>query len=188
MATIMGIDQSKNGFGWAVRSTDWRSPRWGHARFEKQGNDEAPMFDEAYQLVKNLIRQYGVEQIYIEGFFVPIFKKGGRAPTINIHSEFPKLGIVTCIMLAQIHSGLPAIEAVDIQKWRGWFLPIKRAPAGYDWKEAAIRECRNRGWEVKMHDEAEACGIADYGLSLHSVEHRRQSLPLFNGRPGRVMA
>lgn len=62
-----------------------------------------------------------------------------------------------------------AYTEVSIRDWRQHFMGASRAPAGLSasrrrkfLKDAAIAECKKRGWKVASDDEADALGIGSY--------------------------
>jgi hypothetical protein len=70
--------------------------------------------------------------------------------------------------------------------WRSHFVGFCRAPKHLSpnerrkhLKSAAMDACAARGWPVETDDEAEACGILDYVLSLDNPSYGAQSSPLF---------
>lgn len=75
----------------------------------------------------------------------------------------------------------PWCWSVPIQTWRKHFIgrgagfkkteDKKSYLPGEDPKQLAVEKCESFGWHTEIPDEAEACGILDYGLSLIGDEN-----------------
>lgn len=97
--------------------------------------------------------------------------------------------------------GLPNVveeEVVDMQRtWkrqieckevresyvRTHFLGAGNVPGESKAIKIAMKvRCRDRGWDVDLHDEADALGLLDYTLAMHSDEYLRRTVgPLARG-------
>jgi hypothetical protein len=55
---------------------------------------------------------------------------------------------------------------VGQSSWRRTFVGKGAGEKTKTFKDWSMRRCRELGWNVRSHDEADACGILDYGISL----------------------
>lgn len=65
---------------------------------------------------------------------------------------------------------------IQISEWRKHFIGrgggfkkikgTKKYLPGEDPKELAVRRCAQYGWHTAIHDEADACGVLDYALTM----------------------
>lgn len=168
---VLALDIAKNRSGFAVGGSDWRRPFWGV--FEIGGNwdrNEGKRLHEWRRFLERKIAEHAVTYIAMERPFIDLkaFNYNGTCPILQMH------GIVLELAEAK---GLRA-GVVSIQSWRSHFLGSASAPkhlASTDrtpWlKDAAMKQCAQRGWLPQYHDEAEALGILDFALACLSEDY-----------------
>lgn len=134
-----------------------------------------------------------------EGVFEFIFRQAREGVT-HVISEKPYVGPngsvvekLFTIRAAVAHACLKADlhwRQVPVAKWRLEFIGVGEAPSFIKpdkerraWLKAqAIKTCERREWPVGSEDEAEACGVLNYGLCVDYPEYAQSHLPMFYTR------
>jgi hypothetical protein len=168
---VAGIDQSRNGFGWAVGSDDPAvKPVWGTVSYAAAGRNEGLMFHLVRKTMNEIIDR-GVDKVF--------FEQPLKLPHDRLEGDLITIGIPAIIMLTCYERDIPYAWC-KVDDWRSYFLGTKKAPPGLTngdarrkwFKETAMSECLQRGWLVEDHNAAEALGIMTFGLAALSRRFR----------------
>jgi hypothetical protein len=185
MVKVAGIDQSRDGFGWAIGTDELDDkPKWGVEKLGMSSSNEGMIYATAAKRVRTLI-EWGAEKVFFEE---PI-----HLPTDKLQLLYLTIGVPAIIMLTCQEAGVPC-ACVPIDEWRNRFLGTKRAPPGLNqraartswFKDKAISTCLQRGWLVEDHNAAEALGIMDYGLCCVSRKYLTRTGPIHRRAQGRT--
>lgn len=157
----LALDQAPRLIGWALGDVDMLAPLTGVLSIGKRSVDPADMVITTRDWVKDQIQCYRVSKVIAEQPFY-------AANMASFALACEQLGVIRLVCAKM------QVELVTVppNEWRMRFLGVCRAPAGIDknkrrdWlKGQAIRACYLRKWDVKSHDEADACGILEWALS-----------------------
>ena len=151
-----------------------KAPRTGRLLLPQVGPRHALFLSFAVKWLAEMIEQNGITEVVAE---TPFF---GKNPEVCSRA-YKLLG---AIELACHDRGVRCREAT-MDDWRQHFVGFCRAPKSLSpnerrkhLKNAALDACAARGWNVETDDEAEACGILDYVLSLDNPSYGAHSSPL----------
>lgn len=162
MITALAFDQSPSHTGWAV-ITDDLAARWQFGTIEMSdygGNDVLMMRDFRTELHK-MFAEFKPSMVFYEQV---VSRKGA----LNMPVLERQFDVIACIKYSCMDHDLRAVRVL-IGEWRKWFCGRGNAN-----KDDAIRECLARNIYAENDHEAEAIGIADFGLSTISAEYRRR--------------
>lgn len=133
--------------------------------------------------LRHIISMDEITDVYVEAPFVQ------PDPTkFDIRVVRLAYGYQAAIGMACDKEGIPQdrVTFVEPSVWRTYFLNTTRAPKHIpsdktrDWlKMAAVNKCKDRGWDPKSIDSAEACGIWEYGCATVDPKSVEGTLPLF---------
>jgi hypothetical protein len=120
----------------------------------------------------------------ISHFFFEAQHIAGGGMNINMETVYKLIGLGATVEKFAFQVGGLAYK-VHISEWRKHFIGrgggFKREKIwnekkkknvsgkylpGEDPKELALQRCESYGWHTEVHDEAEACGILDFSLSM----------------------
>ncbi len=184
MIKVGGIDQSKNGFGWAVGTDEIDDvPRWGVVNLSQAGSNEGLMYELAAKQVRAM-HAMGAQKIFFEK---PIKMRTDSLAGDLITVGIPAVILHTCYLL-KIECAWVASDT-----WRERFIGTKRTPPGLTesrarrqwWKDTAISTCLQRNWLVDDDNAAEALGIMDFGLCTMSRKYQSRTDPIFRRQQGK---
>jgi len=146
--------------GWAFGSLG-QKPFHGVIRTQGGIGEKLASFS---NILEELIRSYDPDLIVIEQPLHSIPRAGS--------SKSLRLLLGLCAMAECVgHWHNIPVREVPMATWRKHFIGAGRAPKGEprDWcKRQAMHRCEVLGWGEMSDDEAEACGILDYALSLRN--------------------
>lgn len=183
---VMGIDPSLH-LGWAVHSTNWLKPKFG--LLDLISPDEygfGRSMNDLRERIGAIIEEHGVTHGFIEEPILVIKQEGKHRVDINLSSRLTLFKIEGAIEQEFHARGLPAVEWVPIQTWRARLIGKRKAPPGITrtearrdwWKRQAVAACGKRDWYTRNDNEADALGVADYGLSTVCPTYRNRTDPL----------
>lgn len=175
----LGLDLSTN-TGWATWALGEPRPHLGTLKLARRDPDElAPDFE---RLRVHLSSLHAIDPITHVWYEAPIMMPTDKIGTLRL-----LLGLANMVEWWSYKLGIPCRQAL-MGDWRKHFLGF--STGGRDFlKKKALEECKGRGWPAKTHDEAEAAGVLDYGLSCIRVRPPWRDEHLFNGlkiRTGRL--
>lgn len=143
--------------GWARWREGAADPVWGVAKIAKgaPGQDYARFHDWLNaEVVLQEVTHIAIEAVYVDEKTVTAAKR-----------LLAMFGIAEMIAYRRGVS----IQPVMSMDWRKHFLGQRVAPKSVPakkrrewWKKQAVDECRRRGWNVKVDDEADALGLMTY--------------------------
>jgi Holliday junction resolvasome RuvABC endonuclease subunit len=174
---VLGLDQAPNNTGWAVLSDDGVTPpKFGTIVMSDYGDDiQRTLKDFAFEL-HGLYNEFNPQFVFCEQIVLD-------ERHINLPVLIDQAAIVGAVLMSSAERNIRGYM-VEIAVWRKRFLGKSNAPnwavdrqtkSGRKWlKEAAMNECVRRYFpNVPKNDhEAEAIGIADYGLAFVSHDYR----------------
>jgi hypothetical protein len=95
---------------------------------------------------------------------------------VNSATSERLLGLCACVQMFAFQVKATSCYSIDISEWRKHFIgrgsgfkrtvDKKHYLPGHDPKELAIQRCAEYGWHTDIPDEAEACGILDFSISM----------------------
>lgn len=166
---VCGLDPSMAATGWAIGSLE-APPTSGV--FPPLTGSDRQRFHGLYLEIQRLHQRYGFKYCYFE-FDAAMQGVEGKTDV----SEGYRFACKTVILLAGAMLNF-FTQPVSANAWRPGFIGCTRKPAfiktqsNRAWlKEAAVAECKKRGWVVRGDDEAEARGVLDYGLCQLSAAY-----------------
>jgi hypothetical protein len=186
--TALALDHAPIATGWAVGRPC--EPPLGHGVFRLRtwGLDEPDRVARYRTWLMDLIANHRIGHVFYEQPIESVARHG------NLDTRMKQGAVVGMIWLACHDAGVPC-QPVAVSQWRARFLGTTKATPGLkgvheedDLKAKALRACALRGLIVSDHNEAEALGILDYGLSTLSRRHAAWGDPLMRRAqlPGRV--
>ena len=171
---ILGLDPAIKSIGWA-RGDVGVQPRFGVFELpEIEDGDYYQLIIGARDFITDQIKNHGVIKVRYEAPYI------GKSPLYIRHVTYVDAGIE----YACGEYGITCLE-VSIQTWRSETHGYTRAPKTIikedrtPWLKRRAKEyCRDRGWDVKNADEAEACCILAYQLGKENPGADFSNLPL----------
>jgi hypothetical protein len=169
---VIGLDSAPRNIGFCIGSdADGARPSWGLWQPPDYGESDELLIRDVRKWAMTTIKSSGAEILFFEQIIID-------HRHVNIPVTHKQFAVVAALMCAAADTGIACYE-IEISKWRKRFLGKANAPkhaaSGRDYlKEAAMRECLNRGWLIDDHNIAEAVGIWEYGMAFASPEfHKR---------------
>ena len=167
----LGLDQSPRRIGYALGTPDavpitgvWSLP-------PAKDGELAPFLCAARKQLELLLREKPVELVCFESPLQMIGSETNRK----------KFALAGVIELACYDLKIKCLE-VSVNTWRKPFMGVTTGGTKF-LKDEAMRECVRRGWFVESDDEADACGILSYAMSVAVPGYGIKHLPLLSGRP-----
>lgn len=117
-----------------------------------------------YQLhveLSRLQQVHGFERVYYEAP-IPPSQLGGRSNLATVAKVFCIAAHIESYCYAK---GLRCRQ-VGMGAWRRHFVGKGAGEKSATFKSWARERCRQLDWHVRSHDEADACGVLDYAISL----------------------
>lgn len=127
-------------------------------------SDEADLGRVGYQLHVNLNRLHqvhGFERIFYEAP-IPPSQLMGQIQLKTIAKIFTIAGHIESFAYAKNLR----CRQVGMGAWRRYFVGKGAGEKTATFKSWAKERCAQLGWNVRGHDEADACGVLAYGVSL----------------------
>ena len=177
MPTVLGLDLSQTRTGWAVLDTV-NPPSFGHLEYPTWGNDEPRWLAEFHRWLDEAIKSHKVTHVFYEETFLPmprksVGKRGGVVfkPAESFANRFAQLALVAVTQMTAYENGCE-VAVVRIRDWRDRFIGTHVSPPSYGPGDASRRWFKNEskgaanrlGWFTDDDNEAEALGIAHYGM------------------------
>jgi hypothetical protein len=175
----LGLDQSPAKIGWAIGSPDMSAPQTGVFVPVQYGDHYGRTLAGVSVWLQKLISEHGVTDVCMEATYIgavtnPVIMR--RICALAEHIDY------VCFMFDI------RCREVTTQTWRKRFIGRTTAPKGEHtctaarrrkWlKDQAQRTCAVRRWDVKTDDEADACGILDYVLSVDFPKYAKKWKPV----------
>lgn len=177
MSIVLGLDLSQTSTGWAVLDGA-ASPVFGHLEYPTWGNDEPKWLSEFHGWLRNTIIAHKVSHVFYEETFLPmprqVMGKRGKPifkPAESFDTRFAQMALVAVTQVVAHEEGCE-IRVVRIRDWRERFIGATKAPPSFGagdanrrWlKQQAVTAANLMGWFTADHNEAEALGIAHFGM------------------------
>lgn len=158
--SYVGLDLATK-TGWATWWRGQAKPYSGTLKLNRNNVDEvAPDLEKLRAHLSELHKIEPVELVFYEA---PIMM---RVDTVNKLRLL--LGLANMVEWWCYKLNIPCRQAT-MHDWRKHFIGF--STGGRDvLKQAAVQACRDRGWDPKTDDEAEALGVLDYGLSCWKID------------------
>lgn len=171
---VLALDEAYS-CGWAIGNPDDGITSSGCIAVDRMGGNDGAMLCRFSAWLSDLIRDLGITHVFVEE--LPLAKKASKPATV-----FPRVKMLAAIEMVCADLGIPCAE-VSIWQWRkllfGHTTKPKDNPASSRdyFKGLALKECDRRGWTLTSHgdDEADACGIAHFGLACLDPVYRRNA-------------
>jgi Holliday junction resolvasome RuvABC endonuclease subunit len=178
MRHCLALDQARNRIGWALGSVDMERPLCGVHPLPSVGARHGAMLGHVRDWLDTMIKTYHVHHLIYETPFAGV----------NIENFAVVNKMLGVIELVCDDHEIGCVRAAPVE-WRARFLGCGAAPkaigkglsksaaraARTEWlKQASVAACVARGWPVENHDEADACGLLDFGLACHSAAYRER--------------
>lgn len=169
----IGLDSAPNNTGWCVLSDDERTkPVWGLFEFGGYGHNDQLLMQDVRRAVAGLLQEHKPDAVFFEQIVID-------ARHVDINVLYAQFSVVSAIQFACLDLEINARQVL-IASWRKRLLGRSNMPKhegkrgkGRDWlKEAAMIEAARLGVLAGTDHEAEAFGIADYGLATISTKYR----------------
>ena len=176
MPIVLGLDLSQTRTGWAVLGTD--QPVFGHLEYPAWGDDEPKWLAEFHKWLHFTISDHDVTDVFYEETFIPpprrVMGKRGKLiskPAEKFANRFAQLALVAITQMTAYEEQCE-VRVVKIKDWRERYIGTSRSPpnhapgdASRRWfKSQAITASNLLGWYTADDNEAEALGIAHYGM------------------------
>jgi hypothetical protein len=158
--------------GWALWSRGNERPRFGTLRLSRL--DAELIAPDLEKLRSHLSGLHAMEPIEAVFFEAPIMM---RVDTLR-KLQF-LLGLVNMVEWWAYRLNIPCRQ-VGMDDWRKHFLGFSKG-GREKLKAEAVAECRRRGWQVAGDDEADACGVLDYGLACFGISPPWRDGHMFGG-------
>lgn len=175
MIRVLSVDCAMRRTGWAVMDSEGEvRPVWGlyHTQDWNKENCDRELH-RWRQWLFDMHREHGFTHVAVEEVFVDN-RNGGK----NFNYSGTQFQMMATGILFQwcFEFGIETFNA-NIDRWRARFLGINRLPKDFErdktyWKKLALKVAAQRNWFCTEHDEAEACGIADFTLAALSKPYR----------------
>lgn len=155
---ILGLDLARQ-TGWAC-GEPCALPVYGTLRLDAA--TEPARFLQLGRMVTGLIQQHGVTAVVIEQPHV--------SAKFGFNALMPLFGYRAAALMAAESRGVPVNWAAGASTVRKHFIGaggLKREAA----KAAVVERCRQRGWNPKNDDEADALALLDWRLAVLDPNH-----------------
>lgn len=161
----VALDLSIRSTGWAMWSRGQERPAHGTWELAPHIDYAARAYVRLHRSLMGLHRLEPIETLVFEEAIPPFMLHGQT----NADTVAAAAGLAAHAMSFAEAIGC-RWRPVGIAAWRRhWIGKLPRGTKTPDLKAMAMRRCRDIGWEVLKHDEAEACGLLDYQLSLDGI-------------------
>lgn len=179
MRHCLALDQARNRIGWALGSADMERPLCGVHPLPAVGARHGAMLGHLRDWLDTMIKTYHVRHVIYETPFAGVNPE-------NFAVVNKMLGVIE--LVCDDHE-IGCVRAAPVE-WRKRFLGCGAAPkhitkglskraaqvARRAWLKAeTMKACAARGWPVENDDEADACGLLDFGLACHSQSYRERT-------------
>ena len=180
MNHYLALDQASRRIGWAIGNANMLAPLSGVFELPSAGARHGVMLTAARDWLDATVKCYHVTKVGFESPFC-----GPNPATFALVNKL--IGIIE--LVCHDHN-IHCVETM-IDNWRNRFIEVCRAPKSIippgtsrgkagtirrAWlKEQSMIACAHRRWDVKTHDEAEACGILDYLLAIDDEAYRNRT-------------
>jgi len=175
---VLGLDLSQRSTGWAVIDRTAR-PAFGQLDYPSWGNDEPVWLSEFHQWLALTIQMHNVTHVYYEQTFIPTWKRGTKVEAFA--TRYAQLALVAVTQMTAYESGADVYVA-NISDWRNRFIGTNRSPPSYKgdhstrwFKRRAIMAANLLGWFTSSDNEAEALGVAHYGMCCIDRRYTEQT-------------
>lgn len=179
----LAFDISIRGTGWAFGSTDMKRPLWGDRAIAK--NDWSPKKDihtiAFRDLARSLIEANKPNLIIYEQPFV-------TQETLDFAFTEAQCSMISQLWVLKHDLKVPRLAQVMPNVWQRRVTGRDKAPADLGnnkgarrefWKDQAMKVCRDRDWFVTTQNEADACCIMLYALTMTDKVFASREGPLF---------
>jgi hypothetical protein len=174
---VLGLDQSPSRIGWAMGHPNMDSPTFGVEPLPKCGVEHGIFLAAARTWLTRMIEEHGIADVCCESVFF-----GKNAVVYAMSAKL--IGAIEIVC----HDLKITCTEIESDAWRDRFIGFKKAPRAIKsqhkrrihLKDAAMRACVERNWNVTNGDEAEACGILDYRLACRFPNYSIRGAPLFD--------
>lgn len=161
--------------GWSMWKSGQDRPFFGSSRLPANPEEVGRPIAALDQMMKDLDASYGP-------FTDIVFEAQHIGAKINISTVYRLIGLGAHIEFMvhewSVKRGVKIrCFKTPISSWRQHFIGRGAAFGKSDPKQMAVAKCEEFGWYTNIPDEAEACGILDYYLSLISKADRTLVVP-----------
>lgn len=168
LGTVLAMDIATT-TGWAWHQQGMPRPFFGSLRLPGGAREVGRQADALERFLRDLYVVLKADGKPITHFF---FEAQHLAGKINIDTVYRLISLGGIVEKFAFQVGATTCLKVSIGEWRKHFIGRGAAFGKDDPKEMAIRRCAQYGWHTQIADEAEACGILDYALSMMPDYHR----------------
>ena len=168
---LLALDLNSTRSGWAFGGPSDSVPRSGVWQLPG-GGDLQRCCGGLYNSISTLCKLVHPKFVIIEA---PL-QMGGR----SAHTALVLMMLYGAATAAGHNAGA-RVEPVAVSTWRKHFIGHGNMK-GDEAKDLAMQRCKMFRWPVENHDQAEALGIWDYGVSKYCKRAGALSTPLFGRR------
>lgn len=156
---FLGLDPATK-CGWAAWSPGLEKPAIGSFALPSIEDDLGAVGFRVHVELNGLLAMLGFERVFYEAPIGPQKQSNTNLFTIQkalaISSHIESFCYAKKIRCRQVPMG----------SWRRYFVGKGAGEKSATFKAWASDRCRELGWTTRTHDEADACGVLAYGISL----------------------
>lgn len=157
---FLALDPATN-TGWAAWKPGMEKPASGSFELPTSPEDLGRVGYRVHVELNRLLQVHGFERVYYEAP-IPPSQMMGQIQLHTIAKAFTIAGHIESFCYAK---GLRCRQ-VGMGAWRRAFVGKGAGEKTATFKSWAKERCAQLGWNVRSHDEADACGILDYAIGL----------------------
>lgn len=162
----LALDQSKNRTGWAFWKEGLDRPVHGHFKLGDEFVPHGKVFAKLHVELSALYGTLGFDSVRYEQPADPAHFD--RKTSFEV--PFVLIGIAAHINSFCAAKGIRRCEWIHSATWRRHFIgSMPRGKKRWELKDFVMQRCRDLGMSPRNDDEADACGILDYDLSIANV-------------------
>ena len=193
MPIVLGLDLSQTRTGWAVLRHGSHAV-YGHLEWPEWKNDKPRWLAEFHAQLAHWIKSYEVTHIFYEETFLPtprkVIGKRGKPifkPSESFNTRFAQLALVAVTQMTA-HENNCDVQVARIRDWRERYIGTSQSPPSFGpgpastkwFKDQAVTASNLLGWMCHDHNEAEALGIAHYGMCCVDPRYTENTQPHTN--------
>lgn len=162
---FLGLDPATS-CGWATWGPGMDRPRSGTFELPSAEEDLGRVGYELHVNLNSLLQAQPFERVYYEAP-IPPSNMMGRTQMHTTAKAFCIASHIESFCYAMRQHGRPMrCRQVGMGQWRRFFVGKGAGEKGAVFKSWARERCRQLGWTVRNFDEADACGVLAYAVSL----------------------
>lgn len=157
---FLALDPATN-CGWAAWTPGMEKPASGSFELPSKDQDLGAVGFRLHVELQRLQAVHGFERVYYEAPLPPSRMMGQT----QLHT-IAKVFCIASHIESYCYAKQLRCRQVGQGAWRRTFVGKGAGEKTSTFKAWARERCRELGWNVRNHDEADACGILDYAIGL----------------------